>query len=124
MDDQQRQTLESLLRTTEKVPPQHRLEALEVAARTNWELYRQESDEEGMAIYAPLLKLIPETQLRSDSFSKKLGICGAKNFLDADFSQPIVGFKFTQCCSIDIIEKRSRMKHILLFTSFLKHQER
>ena len=66
MESQQLKTLQSLLKSTEKVPPQHRLEALEVAARTNWELYRQESDEEGMAIYAPLLKLIQQ----SDSVEK------------------------------------------------------
>ena len=66
MDDQQRRTLESLLTNTETVPPQYRLETLEVAARTNWELYRQEGDEEGMAIYAPLLRLIQQ----SDSVEK------------------------------------------------------
>ena len=62
MDDQQLKTLQSLLRTTEKVPPQHRMEALQVATRTQFGLYQQEGDQEGMAIYEPLVLLTQQAE--------------------------------------------------------------
>ena len=62
MDNQQLKTLQNLLRTTEASPPQHRMEEMEMAAATNWGLYQQEGDKEGMAIYAPLLQLIRSSE--------------------------------------------------------------
>jgi hypothetical protein len=58
MDDQQRATLQSLLRSTEKVPPQHRLEAIEVSVNTHLGLYRQERDQSGARIYEGLKSLV------------------------------------------------------------------
>jgi hypothetical protein len=50
------------LRTTKNLPPAERLEALEMAVKTNYGLYQQEKDREGMAIYAPLLPLVQQAK--------------------------------------------------------------
>ena len=57
-NSQQIETLQSLLKTTAKVPPQHRLEALEMGLVTHLKLYQQEGSEAGMAIYRPLVELV------------------------------------------------------------------
>jgi hypothetical protein len=53
-------SLKSLLNSTEKNPIEHRLECLEVAARTNHGLYSQRSDFEGAAIYSPIIKMVEQ----------------------------------------------------------------
>ncbi len=59
MDDQQRKTLQSLLRMSARRHPRDQpLEELELSAKTHLGLYRQEGDAEGAAIYALLLEII------------------------------------------------------------------
>ena len=53
-------SLKSLLNSMEKNPIEHRLECLEVAARTNHGLYSQRSDFEGAAIYSPIIKMVEQ----------------------------------------------------------------
>ena len=58
MDDEQRAILKSHLKTTEKVPPQHRLEAVEMGLATHLGLYQQEGNSEGASLYRPLVELV------------------------------------------------------------------
>lgn len=58
LTDAQREILRSLLKTTRRVPPQYRLEEIQMGPATHYELYRQEGDKEGMALYKPLLDLV------------------------------------------------------------------
>jgi hypothetical protein len=58
MDDLQRETLRSLLKTTERTPPQHQQEQIEMAVKANIGLYRQENDPEGARVYEQLLPLV------------------------------------------------------------------
>lgn len=51
-------SLQSHMRISAKKPLEHRLECLEVAARTNYGLYSQESDFEGAAIYSPIIAMV------------------------------------------------------------------
>ena len=51
-------SLQSHLRLIENNPIEHRLECLEVAARTNYGLYSQENDFEGDAIYSPIITMV------------------------------------------------------------------
>ena len=62
MIEAQQKTLQSLLNSTKKLPPQERLEAMLVSAKTNLGLYQQENDQQGAAIYSPLVELIQESQ--------------------------------------------------------------
>lgn len=62
MDDQRRQTLQSLLRSTTKTPPQHQLEEIRQALKVHYGLYQQERDAEGMALYRPLLQAANQAQ--------------------------------------------------------------
>jgi hypothetical protein len=48
------------MRLTARDPIEHRLECLEVAARTNHGLYSQENDFEGAAIYSPLITMVTQ----------------------------------------------------------------
>ena len=57
LDDQQRKTLASHLRSTKDTPPQHRLEEVQQGLKVNLGLYEQEKDSEGAAIYRPLVAL-------------------------------------------------------------------
>jgi hypothetical protein len=66
MTESQRRTLQCLLDATKKLPPQERLEAILVSARTHLSLYQQENDEEGVAIYSPLVDLIQSSQSVSE----------------------------------------------------------
>jgi hypothetical protein len=54
-------SLQSLMRITAKDPIEHRLECLEVAARTNHGLYSQENDFEGAAIYSPIITMVEQS---------------------------------------------------------------
>ena len=58
MTDLQLKTLQSLLRITQKTPPQHRLEEIKVALQTRLQLYLQEEDKAGAKVYQELKKLI------------------------------------------------------------------
>jgi hypothetical protein len=51
-------SLQSHLRLSAKDPIEHRLECLEVAARTNHGLYSKENDFEGAAIYSPIITMV------------------------------------------------------------------
>lgn len=53
-------SLQSLMNSMEKNPLEHRLECLEVAARTHHGLYSQENDFEGAAIYSPLITMVKQ----------------------------------------------------------------
>ena len=53
-------SLQSHMRITAKDPIEHRLECLEVAARTNHGLYSQENDFEGAAIYSPIITMVEQ----------------------------------------------------------------
>ena len=53
-------SLQSHMRITAKDPIEHRLECLEVAARTNHGLYSQRSDFEGAAIYSPIITMVEQ----------------------------------------------------------------
>lgn len=66
MDNPQRETLRSLLKTTEKIPPQHRLEAIEVSVNTQLGLYRQEKDRSGAKIYEGLKPLVSQAKSVKD----------------------------------------------------------
>ena len=58
MDALQQKILQNLLKTTKKVPPQHRLEAIQMGPVTNYGLYQQEGDKEGAAVMKPVLDLV------------------------------------------------------------------
>ena len=62
MDDQLREILQSLLRITKGTPPQHRMEELEMSARTHLGLYEQENNHLGATIYRDALKQILEAE--------------------------------------------------------------
>ena len=62
MDEAQQKILLNLLRTTSRVPPQHQMEALQVATRTQYGLYQQEGDQQGMRLYAPLVELTQQAE--------------------------------------------------------------
>ncbi len=66
MDAQRQETLQSLLRSTTKTPPQHRLEEIRQAIKVHYGLYRQERDAEGMALYRPLLEAAQQAQSVED----------------------------------------------------------
>jgi hypothetical protein len=53
-------SLQSLINSMEKNLLEHRLECLEVAARTHHGLYSQENDFEGAAIYSPLITMVTQ----------------------------------------------------------------
>ena len=53
-------SLQSHMRLTAKDPIEHRLECLEVAARTNHGLYSKENDFEGAAIYSPIITMVEQ----------------------------------------------------------------
>ena len=53
-------SLQSHMRITAKDPIEHRLECLEVAARTNHGLYFQQNDFEGAAIYSPIITMVEQ----------------------------------------------------------------
>ena len=55
LDAHQRMTLQHYLKSAMKDPPEHRLEALQMAFKVHHGLYQQEGDAEGAAIYKPLL---------------------------------------------------------------------
>ena len=80
-------SLQSHMRITAKDPIEHRLECLEVAARTNHGLYSQRSDFEGAAIYSPIITMVEqcttweEMQTVANAFEKFVDI--------VDKSQPI-----------------------------------
>ena len=80
-------SLKSLLNSMEKNPIEHRLECLEVAARTNHGLYSQRSDFEGAAIYSPIITMVEqcttweEMQTVANAFEEFVDI--------VDKSQPI-----------------------------------
>ena len=50
----QRSILQSLLKTTERTPPEHRLEELQVAAAVHLGLYKQERNQEMVNVWSPL----------------------------------------------------------------------
>ena len=58
MTDLQLKTLQSLLRITQKTPPQHRLEEIKVALQTRLQLYLQEQDKAGAKVYQELKKMM------------------------------------------------------------------
>ncbi len=62
MDNQRQLTLRSLLRSTTKTPPQHRLEEIKQAIKVQHGLYQQERDAEGMALYRPLLQAVQKVK--------------------------------------------------------------
>ena len=51
----QRMTLQHYLNTAAKAPPERQLEELQMAFKVHHGLYLQEKNEEGAAIYKPLL---------------------------------------------------------------------
>ena len=53
-------SLQSHMRITAKDPIEHRLECLEVAARTNHGLYSQQNDFVGAAIYSPIITMVEQ----------------------------------------------------------------
>ena len=63
MDSQQRKTLQSHLASLRGTPPpQHQMEALQQSLKVNLVLYEQEQNEEGAAIYRPLVALANEAK--------------------------------------------------------------
>jgi hypothetical protein len=62
MDDQLRVTLQSLLRITKGTPQQHRMEELEMSARTHLGLYERENNLIGATLYRNALKQILEAE--------------------------------------------------------------
>ena len=80
-------SLQSHMRITAKDPIEHRLECLEVAARTNHGLYSQQNDFVGAAIYSPIITMVEqcttweEMQTVANAFEKFVDI--------VDKSQPI-----------------------------------
>jgi hypothetical protein len=80
-------SLQSHMRITAKDPIEHRLECLEVAARTNHGLYSQENDFEGAAIYSPLITMVTQCT----SWEEMQTVANAfEEFVDiVDKSQPI-----------------------------------
>ncbi len=58
MDALQLKILQNLLRTTEKVPPQHRLEEIQMGPTTSYGLYLQEGNKEEAAIIKPVLDVV------------------------------------------------------------------
>jgi hypothetical protein len=53
-------SLQSLIRSASRDPVEHRLECLEVAAKTHHGLYLQENDAVGAAIYSPIIKMVEQ----------------------------------------------------------------
>jgi len=80
-------SLQSHMRITAKDPIEHRLECLEVAARTNYGLYSQENDFEGAAIYAPIITMVEQCT----TWEQMQTVANAfEEFVDiVDKSQPI-----------------------------------
>jgi hypothetical protein len=80
-------SLQSHMRITAKDSIEHRLECLEVAARTNHGLYSKENDFEGAAIYSPIITMVEqcttweEMQTVANAFEEFVDI--------VDKSQPI-----------------------------------
>ena len=78
-------SLQSHMRITAKDPIEHRLECLEVAARTNHGLYSQENDFEGAAIYSPIITMVEqcttweEMQNVANAFEEFVDIVENKN---------------------------------------------
>lgn len=70
MTETQRETLQNLLQTTQNLPPEERMEALLVSTSTHLGLYQQESDREGVAIYASLVDLIRESNSLTELLAK------------------------------------------------------
>jgi hypothetical protein len=62
MDSQQRKTLQSHLASLRGTPPQHQMEELQQSLKVNLVLYEQEQNEEGAAIYRPLVALANEAK--------------------------------------------------------------
>jgi phage terminase large subunit-like protein len=58
MTNLQLKTLQSLLRITNKAPPQHRLEEIQMALETRLQLYLQEQDKAGAKVYQELKKMM------------------------------------------------------------------
>ena len=52
--------------TTEGVPAQHRLEAIEMGLATHLGLYQQEGNSEGAALYQPLVELVRRAKSLED----------------------------------------------------------
>ena len=80
-------SLQSHMRITAKDPIEHRLEYLEVAARTNHGLYSQENDFEGAAIYSPIITMVEQCT----TWEEMQNVANAfEEFVDiVDKSQPI-----------------------------------
>jgi len=80
-------SLQSHLRLTANEPIEHRLECLEVAAKTHHGLYCQENDFESAAIYSPIITMVEqcttweEMQTVTNAFEEFVDI--------VDKSQPI-----------------------------------
>ena len=62
MTDLQLKTLQSLLRITQKTPPQHRLEEMKVALETRLQLYLQEKDKAGAKVYQELKQMMQKVK--------------------------------------------------------------
>ncbi len=58
MTNLQLKTLQSLLRITQKTPPQHRLEEIKAALETRLQLYLQEQDKAGAKVYQELKQMM------------------------------------------------------------------
>ena len=80
-------SLQSHMRITAKDPIEHRLECLEVAARTNHGLYSQQNDFVGAAIYSPIITMVEQCT----SWDEMVKVANAfEQFVDIiDKSQPI-----------------------------------
>lgn len=80
-------SLQSHMRITAKDPIEHRLECLEVAARTNHGLYSQQNDFVGAAIYSPIITMVEQ----STTWEEMQTVTNAfAEFVDiVDKSQPI-----------------------------------
>ncbi len=58
MKNPQLETLQNLLKIMERIPLHERMTAIEMNVLANYRLYQDEKDEEGMAIYRPLIKVV------------------------------------------------------------------
>lgn len=58
MNEVQREILQSLLKMTKKTPPEHRMEEIEMGLKAHRNLYHQEGDREGEAIYQEALDIL------------------------------------------------------------------
>ena len=66
MGNEPREILRHHLATTEAVPAEYRLEAVEMGLATHLGLYQQEGNSEGASLYRPLVELVRKAKNVAD----------------------------------------------------------